>query len=266
MKTNGSGCWQHRIVWIARVGTQNAVQSMFIIWDLGIVYCTCGHFLCRKRAKSQIHQVYDGPPFNSWVRHQERTTSRTWHFARASQWNVVVLEFWSPCLPQFFHELSHRQASWNTWRSFCNATVSLPSCPDLSGVCSTLRLLLSSDEHVWTLITSCVIPRFPDLSEEQSSSLKEFTLISWERDFFLSSWTTITSCVIPALIYHELDLELDGLVGKILLVEQLLLLAVEQLPLLVVDQLSNPMELPSSQSWRSEIFGGSRGDRCAFLK
>ena len=30
-----------------------------------------------------------------------------WHFARASQKNVVVLEFSSPCLPQFFHELSH---------------------------------------------------------------------------------------------------------------------------------------------------------------
>ena len=30
----------------------------------------------RKRGKSKIHQVHDGP-FNSRVRHQERTTSRT---------------------------------------------------------------------------------------------------------------------------------------------------------------------------------------------
>ena len=30
-----------------------------------------------------------------------------WHSAIASQYNVVVLEFRSPCLPQFFHELTH---------------------------------------------------------------------------------------------------------------------------------------------------------------
>ena len=45
-------------------------------WNIGIVYCTCGHFL-RKRGESAIHQVYDGPPFSSGVRHQERTTSWT---------------------------------------------------------------------------------------------------------------------------------------------------------------------------------------------
>ena len=31
----------------------------------------------RKRGKSEIHQVHDGPPLNSRLRHQERTTSRT---------------------------------------------------------------------------------------------------------------------------------------------------------------------------------------------
>ena len=47
-------------------------------WNIGIVYCTCGHFLRkRKRGESAIHQVFDGPSFNSGVRHQERTTSRT---------------------------------------------------------------------------------------------------------------------------------------------------------------------------------------------
>ena len=47
-------------------------------WDIGIVYCTCGHFLRKGRgAKSEIYQLYDGPSFNSRVRHQERTTSRT---------------------------------------------------------------------------------------------------------------------------------------------------------------------------------------------
>ena len=31
----------------------------------------------RKRSQSRIHQLYDGPSFSPWVRHQERTTSRT---------------------------------------------------------------------------------------------------------------------------------------------------------------------------------------------
>ena len=33
-----------------------------------------------------------------------------WYFARVSQWNVVVLEFRSPCLPLFFHEVFHCQS------------------------------------------------------------------------------------------------------------------------------------------------------------
>ena len=46
-------------------------------WDIGIVYCTCGHFLRKGRGKSEIHQVHDGPLFHSRLRHKERTTSRT---------------------------------------------------------------------------------------------------------------------------------------------------------------------------------------------
>ena len=115
--------------------------------------------------------------------------------------------------------------SWYTLGSSCTATVSLPSRPDLSWVCSTLRLLLSSIERAWI---SSVSTSRPILSEEQSSSFQEFTLISWERDVFLSSWKLITSCAIPeVLIYHELDLELVTLAGTILLDEQLLLLVVE---------------------------------------
>ena len=48
--------------------------------------------------------------------------------------------------------------SWYTSGSSCTATLLLSSCPDLSWVCSTLRLLLSSDERAWTPITYCVIP------------------------------------------------------------------------------------------------------------
>ena len=81
-------------------------------------------------------------------------------------------------------------ASWYTWGSSCAATVSLTGRPVLSWVCSTLRLLLSSDERVW--ITSVSTGR-PVLSEELSSSWKELTVISWERDVFLASCRT-SSC------------------------------------------------------------------------
>ena len=46
-------------------------------------------------------------------------------------------------------------------------------------------------------------------------------------------------------MYHDLDLELVGLVGRILLVEQLLLL--------VVDQLSNPIPLSNRDVVRSLV-------------
>ena len=66
------------------------------------------------------------------------------HFAIAVQQNVVVLEFWNTCLPQFVHELNLSVwsvlASWKTSWSSCSATMSLSNCPGLSRVCSTLRL------------------------------------------------------------------------------------------------------------------------------
>ena len=52
-------------------------------------------------------------------------------------------------------------ASWYTWESSCTAAVSVTGRPVLSGVCSTLRLLLSSDARVWI---SSVSTGRPDLS------------------------------------------------------------------------------------------------------
>ena len=54
-------------------------HSMFIIaWSVGIVYCTCEHFLREGRGENQKFIKYTmGSSFNSGVRHQERTTSRT---------------------------------------------------------------------------------------------------------------------------------------------------------------------------------------------
>ena len=78
IKTNDSWSWEHRIVWIARHGTQNAVQSMFVILGHWHRLLHVRALLAkRKRGKSENHQIHDGPSFNSRVRHQERTTSRT---------------------------------------------------------------------------------------------------------------------------------------------------------------------------------------------
>ena len=52
---------------------------------------------------------------------------------------------------------------------------------------------------------------------------------------------TLRVCCQVVLIDHRLVLGLVGLVGRILLVEQLLLLTVEQLSLLTVQQLSSPI-------------------------
>ena len=56
-----------------------------------------------------------------------------------------------------------------------------------------------------------------------------------------------------ALLYHDVDLELVGLIGKTWFVEQLLLLVVEQFPLLVVEQLSNPIPLSNRDVMRSLV-------------
>ena len=162
-------------------------------------------------------------------------------------------------------------ASWYTSGSSCAATVSLTSRPVLSWVCSTLRLLLSSDEHAWTLITSCVIPGRSDLSEEQSSSLKEFTLISWERYVFLSSWTLITSCVIPS----RPDLSRIGFGIGWVGWKNFACRAISPPGCRAISPSGCRATSPSGcratfepnsfvQLWRSEIFGGGRGDMCAF--
>ena len=53
-------------------------KSMFIILDHWHRLLHMRALLAqRKRGESEIHQVYDGRSFNSGVRHQERTTSRT---------------------------------------------------------------------------------------------------------------------------------------------------------------------------------------------
>ena len=65
IKTNDSGCGEHRIMRIARDGTQNAVHNVFIILEYWYTLLHVRAFLAlRKRGQSKIHQLYDGPSFS----------------------------------------------------------------------------------------------------------------------------------------------------------------------------------------------------------
>ena len=75
------------IEWFELLETDPKTQCTACLsyWNVGIVYCTCGHFLHKERVcQSKIHQLYDGLSFSPWVRHQEGKTSRPqiWEKAR----------------------------------------------------------------------------------------------------------------------------------------------------------------------------------------
>ena len=84
VKENDSGGGQHRIVWIARDGSQNAMQSMPIILECRHRLSHVRAFLAGNRSQSRFHCIYHGPFINSRVRHQEGKTSRPqiWEKAR----------------------------------------------------------------------------------------------------------------------------------------------------------------------------------------
>ena len=124
------------------------------------------------------------------------------------------LQRWSLC----FHErnvFGKRLAHYFVWQL-------TTSCPVLSCAISTLRLLLSSDKHVWVSLvstTGCSV-----LSCLTASSQEERVSISWERGAPLWGQTTGLS---PS--YHDLGLELLGLIGNFWIVTQLVSLVVEHL-------------------------------------
>ena len=133
-------------------------------------------------------------------------------------------------------------ASWFTWVVLYFSCVSNRSpCSDMS-VCSTLRLLLSSDERVWFTSVSTGLRV---LSEELSSSWKELTSISWERNVFLSSCMSISRPDLSRIGF--------GVDWVDWFVEQLLFLVVEQLHFQVVEQLSNPFHLSNRDVMRSLV-------------
>ena len=77
-------------------------------WNIGIVYCMCGHFLRKnflrkKEGESAIRQEDDGPSFNSGVRHQERTTSQT-PYRQGILFGQPVEEVQEEVLPGHIHD------------------------------------------------------------------------------------------------------------------------------------------------------------------
>ena len=142
---------------------------------------------------------------------------------------------------------------------YCNCLY--PGRPDLSWVCSTLRLLLSADEHAWI---SSVLTKLPCSSWRTEFFVQRIhtdLLRTGRLSFILNTDHVMRDTKSPWSITNW-TLELVGLVGRILLVEQLLLLVVEQLPLLVVDQLSSPIPLSNRDVVRSLM--EVEGDMYAF--
>ena len=145
-------------------------------------------------------------------------------------------------------------ASWYIWGSSCTATVLVTGRPLLSWVCSTLRLLLISDGRGWI---SSVSTSRPVPSEELRSSFKEFTLISWKRDVFLSS------CISSGRLH------LSRIGFGVSWVDWINLVCRTTSPsgcrTVSPSGCWTTFE-PNSfvHSWRDEIFGGGRGDMYAF--
>ena len=189
------------------------------------------------------------------------STVERWYSAHASQQNVVNLtsevhvclvhHHWFMILVMISNGLFHSWSTLNVSLSWAERTREL-SCASaiwrvatsrsiLSWVCSTLTLLLSSDERIWI---SSVSTGRSVLSEELSSSQIELTLIPRERNVFLPSCMLSSPPDLSRIGFGV------GWVGwKILLVEQLLLL--------VAEKLSNPILV---HSCFSEILGGGRSD------
>ena len=143
----------------------------------------------------------------------------------------------------------------------CRSILCLSGCPDRSWVCSTRMF---SDRLFWALITLGVISGCPDRSEEQSSSWKHFSSISWERD--VSPLTTNTSCVLSGCPDRS---QIGFGIGWV---------SWENVACLETSPRDCRTTFPSGcwstvepngtsplvQSWRNEIFGGGRGDMYDF--
>ena len=71
IKTNDLGCWEHRIMRITQTEPKTQCTVCLSYWNIGILYCTCVHFLHKERgANQQFINYTHGPSFSSRVRHQ----------------------------------------------------------------------------------------------------------------------------------------------------------------------------------------------------
>ena len=167
--------------------------------------------------------------------------------------SVLLRSISSPTFERF--AFMSRERVWQLSDTLITSCV-ITSRPFRSCACSTLKSYLSSDERVWiTLVswTGFAVTGRPVRSEEPSSSRKELTSISWERDVFLSSRTPITSCVIsgrPDL--SRIGFRVGWFDWKLL----------DGCPASARWACSEPNSL--FHSCFNEIFGGGRGDMYVF--
>ena len=151
--------------------------------------------------------------------------------------------------------LSWAERVWGLSDTLITSCV-ITSRPVRSCACSTLKSFLSSDERVWITLgslTGLPVTGRSVRSEEQGSSRKELTSISWERDVSLSSCTPITSCVITGRpVRSRIGFRIGWFDRKFL----------DSGPTSDCWACSEPYSL--FHSWRKEIFGGGRGDMYTF--
>ena len=134
----------------------------------------------------------------------------------------------------------------------------LSGCPDRSWVCSTR---ISSDRFVWALITLSVKSSCPDRSEEQSSSWEDVSLISWDQD--VSPSPTNTSCLLSGCPDRsQIGFEIGWVGWKNFACREASPRGCRATSSCGCRSTFQPNSFV--QSWRSEIFGGSRGDMYAF--
>ena len=79
-------------------------------WNIGIFYCTCGHFLRKGKGKSEIHQFHDGPSFSPKIRRQEKTTSWTSIYGRKQRNKAyhTANQLKKKCKKKFFQGIHDR--------------------------------------------------------------------------------------------------------------------------------------------------------------
>ena len=190
-----------------------------------------------------------------------------WYLTRISQRNVVVLESGSPCSPRSpssVHDSRHEQ-QW-IFHSFTkyfiinveriafmsrtySRTVLCFSCMNSSNKSPRSVMSLLNIETLTVFRWTCLI--YLCFNKSSRSVWRTEFFVKWINIDLLRTGRVSSILHVIRSPRSVTNWIWSWLVGKILLVEQLLLLVVVQLPLLIVEQLFNPILLSIRASVRS---------------